>query len=80
MDAGRIDPTVVEVEQGTDGDGVVDLFVGPVGFAQGLHVFSGDLWRVVVHFVEEAEEEFFGVGQGGGFIIRQYGFDEGMVL
>lgn len=80
MDAGGINPAVVEVEEGADGDGVVDLLVGPAGLVQGGHVFGGDVGGIVIHFVEEAKEDFLGGRQGGGFEVREDGFDESGIL
>ena len=61
MDAGGIDPAVIEIEEGADGDGVVDLFVGPADGVEGEHVVGGDGRGGGVDLVEEAEEGFLGV-------------------
>lgn len=76
LDAGRIDPAVVEVEQGADGDGVVDLLVGPAGGVEGDHVVGGDGRGVRVDLVDEAEEGFFGVGEGRVFEVGEDLADE----
>jgi len=53
-----VDPAVVEVEQGADGDGEVDPFVGPAGGVEELHIFRRDAGRVAVDLVDEAEQRF----------------------
>ncbi len=75
VDAGGVDPAVIEVEEGTDGDGVVDLLVGPAGGVEGYHVGGGDGMGGGVDLVEEAEEGFLGGGKGGGFEVGEDGLD-----
>ena len=75
VDAGGIDPAVIEVEEGADGDGVVDLFVGPAGGVEGSDVGGGDGGGGGIDLVEEAEEGFLGFGEGGGFEVGEDGLD-----
>lgn len=74
-----IDPAVVEIEQGADGDGVVDLLVRPSGLIKRLHVFGGDVWRIVIHFVDEAQESLLGVCKRRGLHVVHHFFDEAFV-
>lgn len=69
MDAGGIDPAVIEVEEGDDGDGVVDLLVDPAGGVERGDVGLVDLMRVGVYFIEEVEEEFLWSGQRGAIDV-----------
>src|SRR6267378_72751 len=41
VDARRVDPAVVKVEQRADGDGVVDGFIRPTRGVERLHVLGG---------------------------------------
>jgi hypothetical protein len=70
--SGSVDPPVVEIEQGTDGDGVVDGFVVPSGSVERLHVVRRDAGRMQIHFRDETEEGLFVVGEGGCFEIAEY--------
>ena len=69
MDAGGVDPPVIKVEQGADGDGVIDGLVIPAGGVQRLHIAGRNLRRIAVHFVYEAQQRFFFFAEAGGFEI-----------
>jgi hypothetical protein len=76
-DSSGVDPAVVEVEEGADGDGVVDRFVRPARGVQGLHVVGGDLGRFAIDAVNEAKERLFVLGERRGLEIAKHGVDEG---
>lgn len=69
VDASGIDPAVVEVEEGDDGDRVVDLLVAPAGRVQRGDVGFVDLVGVGVYYIEEMEEEFLRCGQRGAIDV-----------
>jgi hypothetical protein len=71
MHSGGVDPAVIEIEEGADGDGVVDRVVGPAGFVERLHIFGADVGGSEVHFGDEAQQGFFFFGQSGGFQIAE---------
>ena len=71
MDAGGIDPAVVKIEQGADGDGVIDGLVVPAGGVKRLHVAGRNLRRVAVHLVDEAQKHFFFFTEAGDFKITK---------
>ena len=65
VDAARIDPAIIEIEQRAHRDGEVDCVVIPTGFVERFHILGGDPLRVVIHLVHEAEQRFvFGVEPG----------------
>jgi hypothetical protein len=58
VDACRVNPAIVEIEQSAHIDGVIDRFVGPARALRRVHVFLFDLIRRVVHFFYELEQGF----------------------
>jgi hypothetical protein len=56
MNAGGVDPAVVEVEEGTDRQRVVRLLVAPATRAEALEVGRREARRVVIDPVDETEE------------------------
>jgi hypothetical protein len=62
VDAGCVDPAVVEIEQRADGDGVVDGIVGPADRVERLHVSGADVGGIAVHLRHETEQGFFFFG------------------
>jgi hypothetical protein len=66
VDSGSVDPPVIEVEQGANGDGVIDGLVIPAGGVKRLHVVGRNLRRVAVHLVNEAQKRllFFAETRG----------------
>src|SRR5579875_111220 len=48
MYAGGVDPAVIEIEQGADGDGEIELFVRPSQMMQRLDVIGCDPGRVMI--------------------------------
>jgi hypothetical protein len=71
MNAGGIDPAIVEIEQCANIDGVVDGFFRPAGLQYGGNVVRADRWRLAIHFHHEAEQRLFGIGDGRGLQIFQ---------
>jgi len=91
VDPAGIDPAIVEVEQGANGDGEINGVILPAHGVERLDVSRLDAGRVVVHFGDEAEEGFvlcveFGVFQIAQdppdqfFIAQQFGRDRGVGL
>jgi hypothetical protein len=58
VDARRIHPAVIEIEQCAHCDREVDRLVVPSCFVQRLHIGSGDPWRVVVYLRDEPQHGF----------------------
>lgn len=52
MHASGIDPSVVEIEEGADGDAKEEFLVGPVGGSRRGEIIGADTRRVTVHLVE----------------------------
>ena len=56
MDTRRVNPSVVEIEQGTDRDSEVELFVRPIGGSRDVEILGSDTPRLVVDLIEQLEE------------------------
>jgi len=80
VDAGGVDPTVIKIEQRADSDRVVDRFVLPPYGAKGCQIVGGDLRRLMVYAVDEAEERFFLVAEIGVIEIADRLSDEGFAV
>ena len=52
----RIDPSIVEIEQGADRDREVERFVRPARRARDVQIGVRDLRRLVIHLVDESKE------------------------
>ncbi len=76
VDAGGVDPTVIEIEEGADGDGVVYGVVGPTYFVKGLHVVGAHGGGIVVDLPDEAQQGFLFLGESGGFQVAEYALDQ----
>lgn len=63
MNAGRVDPAIVEIEQRADRNGIVQLFIGPSRRADRVDIAIRYARRVVVHAIDEAEQRFLGIGE-----------------
>jgi hypothetical protein len=71
VDARRIDPAVVEIEQSADRDGVVDDLVIPTHSIKGLHVGGRDGRRLAIDLVDESKQRFLFFTQARSFEIAQ---------
>ena len=58
MDACRVNPAIVEIEQSAHIDGIIDRFVSPARALRGVYVFLFNLIRRVIHFFYELEQSF----------------------
>ena len=76
VDAGSVDPAVVEIEKGAHGNGEVQLFVGPASRPDGVEIGGGDSRRIMVHHVDEPEERLVAIVEPAGFDIGQDRLDE----
>ena len=70
--SGSIDPTVIEIEQSANRDGVVDGFVCPAVLVEELDVRWADVLRMLVHFADETKQGLFVVRKRGGFEIAEH--------
>lgn len=76
MNAAGVDPAVVEIEQRTDGDRIIDGVI-----AEPDSVQSGDIvrlhgYRVFVHLADEAQHCLFWFRQRGSLDISEDSIDE----
>jgi hypothetical protein len=76
VDAGGIDPGVIELEQRADGDRVIERFVAPAGRFGCVDVFLAYLGRVGADRIEQAEQRAFPFGARRRSIVVQNGIDE----
>lgn len=76
LDAGRVAPAVVEIEQGADADGVVERFIGPAGAASLLDVVARNLVRGAVHLGDELEQRLLGVRDRRGRVVPEDRLDQ----
>jgi hypothetical protein len=60
VDAACIDPAIVEIEQGADGDRIVDCFVGESGGVECFDIGGLDGNGITIHFSDEPKESFLG--------------------
>jgi hypothetical protein len=63
VDAAGVNPPVVEVEQSTHSDGVINGFVREARVVQDGYIGSTNGHRVAVNFVDETEQGFVGSAQ-----------------
>lgn len=80
MDTTGVDPTVIEVEQGTDGNGVVDGFIGETGFVKNNDIFGLNIDRIFIYLFHKTEQSLVGIGEGAGFDILHYSGHKGMII
>ena len=74
--AAGVDPAIVEIEHGADGDGEIDSVVLPTHCVERQHIFGRDARRVAIHFIDEAEEGFMLLVKPGGFEIAEHAPDQ----
>ena len=67
----RINPAIVEIEECAHGDRVIDRFIGIANVVQRLYIAPLDVYRIVIHFPNKAQQRFFRFGQRRRFEIRQ---------
>lgn len=79
MDAGRINPPVVEVEQRAHRDREIQRFVRPTGGADDIEISIGDRRRRMVHFVDESKQRLVPFVEARRLDVGQDRFDEGRV-
>lgn len=71
VDAGRVDPAVVEVEQRADSNREIEFLIGPPRRSQLCRVVPGNRPGRGIHHVEECEEQFvLGVEPRGRRILN----------
>jgi len=76
LNAAGIDPAIVKVEQGADGDGVVNDFVSVAGRMQEVDIGRADVHRFAIHFSHKPHERFFGLGEQRCFEIGEDAVDQ----
>src|SRR5258708_39786075 len=58
MHTARINPSIVEIEQGTHRDCIVNRFIGPAHIVQRPHIIRRDLWRTTIHPIDKPKQAF----------------------
>ena len=62
LHARGINPSIVEIEEATNGDGIVDGLFGPARLLHFVHIFLSYLVRAAVDFVYEGEKRLLRFG------------------
>ena len=73
MNARRVDPAIVEIEQRANGDCVVERFIGPARAARLVNIGAGDLIGSAIDLGEEFEQCLLGIGNRRRRVIREDG-------
>ncbi len=76
VDAGGIDPGVVEVEESAHRDGIVEGVICPARCPGALDILNSDLVRRTVHHLQKIEESPLLVRDRRGPMVREYRIDE----
>ena len=76
MHASRVDPPIVEVEQGASRDDEVQRFVGPARCPNSIEIRLSDRRRALVHLVYESKQRLVPLIELRGFQIDQDALDE----
>jgi len=79
VDAAGIDPAVIEVKKGADGDGVVDGLVEPTGFLKRGDVRRTDVNRIAVDLVYKTQQGLLGLRERRRFQVFDNGFDQRLI-
>jgi len=79
VNAGRIDPGVVKLEQGTDGDGVVNRLFAPTRPFQTINVLATKHVRLRIHLLDEREECLLTTIDRRRTVVLEHGIDEASV-
>lgn len=58
VDSAGIDPAIVEIEECANGDGEINGLVVPALCVQWLHVASRNIGRIVIDFINKAQQRF----------------------
>jgi len=56
MDAARVDPPVIEIEQRADRDGEIDGLIAPIRCMEPFDVLRTNTRRIVIHLLDEPEQ------------------------
>jgi hypothetical protein len=86
-----VDPAVIEIEQGTNGNGVVNRLVAEAGVMENRDVGGLDGRGLFIDLSHKTEERFLGIRERAGFeilqhtrhqfvIVQQFGRDRGVRL
>ena len=78
-DARCVDPVVVELEQRTDSDRVVERFVRPTGFAHAVDICLTDGCRIRDHLFDERVERSILFRKQRRLDVVQYALDERLI-
>ena len=76
MHAARVDPSIVEIEQSTYSDGVIDRFVRIAGLMESFDIRRLDGYGIGIYFTNKAEESFFRLAELRGIGVLKYAVDE----
>lgn len=76
MNSAGVNPAVIEIEQRTDREGVVDRLIGVAHRVQRLDIRRPDVARITIDLGDEAQQGFFGFGQKGRLHVGEDAIDE----
>ena len=71
VDAGRVNPSIIELEERTDSDRVVECLIRPAGCLCRVDVGLVNLIRLMYHFCDEPEERFLLIGDWSRRVVVQ---------
>jgi len=74
--AAGIDPSIVEIEERTDGDGEVNGFVIPAGGSHETGVLGRNSGRLTIHLVNEPEQLLVFLIERGAVQIAKHAPDQ----
>jgi hypothetical protein len=72
MHSGSINPPVIKIKQRANRDREINGVIGPTHRIQRLHIFSRDLRRIMVDFVNKPEQRLLFLPERGAFQIFQH--------
>ncbi len=76
---GGVDPAVIEIEERTNRNGVIDGRIRPAGFVQRGDIRRSDVYRIAIHLIDEAQQDFLARRQRRRFEIFNNGCDQGFI-
>jgi hypothetical protein len=76
VDAGGVDPSIVEIEQRAHSDGEVQLLIAPPALANVIQIGFEDGRRLVIYLVDEPEQRLVPLVETRRFDIPKHVMDE----
>ena len=79
VNAGGVDPPIIEVEERANRNSVIDRGVRPASFVQRGDIRRPDVNRIAIYLIDEAQQRFFGFGQPRRFEVFDDPQNQGFV-